>query len=58
MSTKSFSTNFTFNSKTSDALVKAIEVSTPVSNQSMEKVNILSVTDLRKKLTKKTNAKA
>ncbi|CDX66611.1 hypothetical protein [Leuconostoc citreum] len=58
MSTKSFSTNFTFNSKTSDALVKAIEVSTPVSNQSMEKVNILSVTDLREKLTKKTNAKA
>ncbi|MGZ0002175.1 hypothetical protein ACXJ5A_08440 [Leuconostoc mesenteroides] len=58
MSTKSFSTNFTFNSKTSDALVKAIEVSTPVSNQSMEKVNILSVTDLREKVTKKTNAKA
>lgn len=58
MSTKSFSTNFTFNSKTSDALVKAIEVSTPVSNQTMEKVNILSVTDLREKLTKKTNAKA
>lgn len=58
MSTKSFSTNFTFNSKTSDALIKAIDVSTAVSNKDLEKVSVLSINDLREKLTKKTNANA
>lgn len=56
MSTKSFSTNFTFNSKTSDALVKAIDVSTSVSKHQLVEANILSVNELRDKWTKKTHA--
>lgn len=58
MSTKSFSSNFTFNTKTSDALVKAIDVSTPVSSSSLQKHSVLTANDLKVKLMKKTSANA
>lgn len=56
MSTKSFTTNFSFSDKASTLLAKAINKSKPLSNDSFPTVHVLSLNELKSKLIKKSRA--
>ncbi|CAH1853147.1 hypothetical protein [Convivina intestini] len=56
MSTKSFSTNFSFNSKTSNALIKAIEASTSLEKETSGNLKMMNKHELKDKLNKRVNA--
>lgn len=56
MSTKSFSTNFSFNSKTSNALIKAIDASTSLEKEASGNLKIINKHELKDKMNKRVNA--